>query len=388
MKKYFWIMAAVLFFLLPVDAQAAVSLKPAGEMDGLSGQMEDWESYDFSQVEQILSRGGAKLSFGQLVEQFLTGDSGQVFDMFLNQAADSVLAEIRGNKEAILQVFLIAAAGALFSNFAAIFQESQIAQTAFFIAYLLMLSTLSAAFGIAGKIAAEMIEMLLEFMKALIPAFFLSVAFVSGSVTSMAFYQMALLMIVAVEWGILYVLIPLVYAELLIRFVNDISGEDVLSKTAEVIHTVVQWGLKTMMGLVLGIQLIQGLILPFVDAAKTGGLQKALSFLPGIGSGASTVSQMVLGSGILIKNGIGAAALVAIIVLAAVPVLKLAVICLMYRLAAAVIQPVSDKRMVGCVSSAADGVRMLLKIALAAVVLFFITIALVCSFSNAAYYGG
>ena len=80
--------------------------------------------------------------------------------------------------------------------------------------------------------------------------------------------------------------------------------------------------------------------------------------------------------------------MVAIIVLAAVPVLKLAVICLMYRLAAAVIQPVSDKRMVGCVSSVADGVRMLLKIALAAVVLFFITIALVCSFSNAAYYGG
>ena len=271
MKKYFWIMAAVLFLLLPVDAQAAVSLRPTGEMDGLSGQMEDWESYDFSQVEQILSRGGAKLSFGQLVEQFLTGDSGQVFDMFLNQAADSVLAEIRGNKEAILQVFLIAAAGALFSNFAAIFQESQIAQTAFFIAYLLMLSTLSAAFGIAGKIAVEMIEMLLEFMKALIPAFFLSVAFVSGSVTSMAFYQMALLMIAAVEWGILYVLIPLVYAELLIRFVNDISGEDVLSKTAEVIHTVVQWGLKTMMGTLDRVLLIQGLILPFVDAAKMGG---------------------------------------------------------------------------------------------------------------------
>ena len=115
---------------------------------------------------------------------------------------------------------------------------------------------------------------------------------------------------------------------------------------------VIAWGLKTMMGLVIGIQLIQGLILPFVDAAKMGGLKKILSFIPGIGSGASTAAQMVVGSGVLIKNGIGAAALVVILVLCAVPVVKLTVLTLMYRLAAAVIQPISDPRNGFAVSAA------------------------------------
>lgn len=377
MKRGVWIMAAVIIFW-------CTALFARAEDPALGEEM---DAYDFSEIEQVLEKEEVELSFGEVVYELLTGDTDQMFRMLLKEAAEYLWDEIEKNKEGVLQVFMIAAAGALFSNFAAIFQESQIAQTAFFITYLMMLSILAASFGLAGQIAADMIRLLLEFMKALIPAFFLSVAFVSGNLSSMAFYQMALLMIAAVEWGMLYLLIPLIYAELVIRFVNDISGEDFLSKTAELIHTVIAWGLKTMMGLVIGIQLIQGLILPFVDAAKMGGLKKILSFIPGIGSGASTAAQMVVGSGVLIKNGIGAAALVVILVLCAVPVVKLTVLTLMYRLAAAVIQPISDPRMVRCVSSVGDGIQMLLKTACSAALLFFITIALVCSFTNAAYFG-
>lgn len=377
MKQGIWIMAAVLIFWCTALFARAED----------SGVEEEMDAYDFSEIEQVLEKGEVDLSFGDVVYELLTGDTDQLFQTLLQEAAEYLWNEIGKNKEGVLQVFMIAAAGALFSNFAAIFRESQIAQTAFFITYLMMLSVLAASFGLAGQIASDMIRLLLEFMKALIPAFFLSVAFVSGSLSSMAFYQAALIMIAAVEWGMLYLLIPLIYVELVLRFVNDISGEDVLSKTAELIHTVIAWGLKTMMGLVIGIQLIQGLILPFVDAAKMGGLKKILSFIPGIGSGAATAAQMVVGSGVLIKNGIGAAALVVILVICAVPVVKLTVLTLMYRLAAAIIQPISDARMVRCVSSVGDGIQMLLKTACSAVLLFFITIALICSFTNTAYFG-
>lgn len=375
-QKIWLVMAALILWwaALPVRAED----KPLGE---------GMDSYDFSGIEQVLEQEDVEISFQDVVEELLTGDTGEMFQKLLEKAGNYLWEEIGQNKDGILQVFMIAAAGALFSNFASIFKESQIAQTAFFITYLMMLSILAASFGLAGRIAADLIRVLLEFMKALIPAFFLSVAFVSGSLSSMAFYQTALIMIAAVEWGMLYLLMPLIYAELVVRFVNDISGEDFLSKTAELFHTVISWGLKTMVGLVIGIQLIQGMILPFVDAAKMGGVKKLLSFIPGIGSGASTAAQMVVGSGVLIKNGIGAAALVILLVLCAVPVIKLTVLTLMYRVAAAVIQPISDARMVRCVSSVGDGIQMFLKTACFSALLFFITIALVCSFTNAAYFG-
>lgn len=376
MAKTGWVIVVFLLcwcMVLPVKAEDTVE--------------DEIESYDFSKIEQVLEKEEVDFSFEDILYELLTRDTDQMFQKLLKEAGDYLWEEIEKNKQGILQVFMIAAAGALFSNFASIFRESQIAQTAFFITYLMMLSILAASFGLAGQIATSMIRVLLEFMKALIPSFFLSVAFVSGSLSSMAFYQMALIMIAAVEWGMLYLLIPLTYAELILRFVNDISGEDFLSKTAELVQSVAVWGLKTMMGLVIGIQLIQGMILPFVDAAKIGGIKKILSFIPGIGSGASTAAQMVVGSGVLIKNGIGAAALVIILVIAAVPLIKLTVLTFLYRAAAAFIQPVSDARMVRCVSSVGDGIAMLLKIACYAALLFFITIALICSFTNAAYFG-
>lgn len=376
MARKSWLIGTLLFFwcmVLPVRAEDTIG--------------EGMDSYDFSGIEQVLEKEQVDISFGEVVYELLLGDTDTMIQMLLKKAGNYLWEEIEQNKEGILQIFMIAAAGALFSNFASIFRESQIAQTAFFITYLMMISILAASFGVAGKIALDMIRVLLEFMKALIPSFFLSVAFVSGSLSSMAFYQMALIMIAAVEWGMLYLLIPLVYIELVLRFVNDISGEDFLSKTTELIQTVIAWGLKTMMGLVIGIQLIQGMILPFVDAAKMGGLKKILSFIPGVGSGASTAAQMVVGSGVLIKNGIGAAALIIILVICSVPLIKMTVLTFMYRVAAAVIQPVSDPRMVHCVSSVGDGIQMLLKIACYATLLFFITIALICSFTNTAYFG-
>ena len=55
-----------------------------------------------------------------------------------------------------------------------------------------------------------------------------------------------------------------------------------------------------------------------------------------------------------------------------VPIIQMAVVTLLYKLIAAMIQPVSDKRIVGCISSIADGSQMLLRIIFTTGVLFFI----------------
>ena len=56
------------------------------------------------------------------------------------------------------------------------------------------------------------------------------------------------------------------------------------------------------------------------------------------------MAQMVLGSGVLIKNTMGAAAVVVLAVISVVPVMKLTVLMIMYQCVAAVMQPVCDKR--------------------------------------------
>ena len=98
--------------------------------------------------------------------------------------------------------------------------------------------------------------------------------------------------------------------------------------------------------------------------------------IPGIGDAGSSVTDMVLGSAMLIKNGIGAAALVVLILLCMVPLIKLAVIMLVYYVLAAILQPVSDERITECLLGMGNGVKLLFQAAFTVLALFLLTIAL------------
>ncbi len=63
----------------------------------------------------------------------------------------------------------------------------------------------------------------------------------------------------------------------------------------------------------------------------------------------------MLGTAVLVKNGIGMTGAVICIALCVGPLVQIGCIVIMYKLAAALIQPVSDKRIVGCVESVGDG---------------------------------
>ena len=68
------------------------------------------------------------------------------------------------------------------------------------------------------------------------------------------------------------------------------------------------------------------------------------------------------------------------------PIAKLAVLMLFYQLAAAVMQPVCDKRVVSCVSGVSCGHKLLLKIVVSSLLLFVIAIAITCAATNVNYY--
>lgn len=91
----------------------------------------------------------------------------------------------------------------------------------------------------------------------------------------------------------------------------------------------------------------------------------------------SGTAEVVLGTAVLIKNGIGAAGTVVCLAICLIPLVQMAAVTLMYKVTAAMIQPISDKRIVGSISSVADGSQILLRIVFTSGVLFLLTIAVV-----------
>ena len=132
-----------------------------------------------------------------------------------------------------------------------------------------------------------------------------------------------------------------------------------------------------MLAVVIGFNTIQGILNPAVDSLKTTLFSRAAEMIPGIGNIAGSVTDVVLGSSVLIKNGIGVAALVVIVLICLMPLVKLGVLMMLLELAAALLQPVSDKRMTGCVAGVGEGIRLLFRVVFTTAVLFMLTIAVV-----------
>ena len=348
--------------------------------------------FNLDAIENFMKEESGESSFSftfkGLIGELMKGNFSEVFHECLLTLRDSLFGEITKNGKWIGQVLILGLTGAVFANFSSIFSNSQIAETGFYVTYLLMFTFLASSFLTGIAITKELLSHIIVFMRALVPTYFLAVSFAGGSITSAAGYGWMLFSISIVEWLVLRLLMPLLRIYILFILAGHMVKEDIFSKMTELLDSSIRWGLKTMMGVVLGFHLIQNLVTPYADALKNTSIQRFVSVIPGVGQGAAAVSQMVMGTGVLIKNSIGAGAVIILILISAVPLLKLVILCLFYQGASALLQPVCDKRMVSCISEVGNGCRLLLSMAASALLLFSISLAIVCTAANATYFAG
>lgn len=126
-----------------------------------------------------------------------------------------------------------------------------------------------------------------------------------------------------------------------------------------------------------GLQVVRGLVAPVMDSLKRSVIGKAAGALPGVGNAVNMVTELVLTSAVLVRNCLGVLILLATVAAGAGPVIHYGMLSLTYRFLAAVSQPVSDKRMVECLSTMGEGFEILLKILFTAEVLCILTFLII-----------
>ena len=372
-----FILAALSFtsYGTETDAQSVVT--------GIGAGLEDFNIEEIQKfIDAQSGQTGWNLSFSELAKDLLSGNLKTVMQKMGTAVKDYLFKELENSTVLMGQVIALGIIGAVFSNFSGIFTSSQISESGFFVTYLLLFTCLATSFFASIQIAGQAVNQVLQFMQVLMPSFFLAAAFAGGSVSSVAVYEFTLWAITMAQWLMMDVMIPFVRVYMLLVLAGHVTKEDILSKLTDLLKNVIDWSLKTLLGLFLGFHMIQGMILPYVDSMKSATVQKLIGIIPGLGQGAGAITQIVMGSGVLIKNSIGAAGVVVLLIMMLIPVLKLVVMMLMYQGVAAILQPVCDKRIVSCISKTAQGHKMLLNIVLSSALLFIITIAVVCSWKS------
>lgn len=341
-------------------------------------------------IQQFLNRQqtAGELSFTDLMKELLEGDWKQALSRLLEAARYGLLTENSRSVRFLAQAAALGVLGAVFSQAAAVFPSSRVAETGFFITYLLVFICLTAGFFTSMDTASNVADSIFDFMRVLLPSFFLAVAFAGGSISAAAMYSSVLAGVGAADFLCGTVLLPMVKVYVLLVLAGNLSREPFITRLTGGVESGIRWALKTVTGIFLGLQMIQTMILPFADSVKRAGIQKAVSVIPGVGAGAEAILQVAVGSGVLVKNTIGGGAVAAMVILAAAPVVKLMIFMILYRAAAALMEPVCDKRLTACAEGMGKAHQLLLGIVTAQVLFFAVTIGIVCSATNTVYFGG
>src|SRR5690625_298630 len=106
------------------------------------------------------------------------------------------------------------------------------------------------------------------------------------------------------------------------------------------------------------------------------------NFVPVVGRMFSEATDTIFATTQVLKNGLGLFGFIFILIMVSLPIIKVAVVALMYRLAAAIIQPVGEEQIGKSISIISDHIFYLLAVLLVVSFMFLITIVILLIASN------
>lgn len=364
-KILFWSVLFVwMIFLQPQNVMAA-------EADEIIKEL------DFTDINAQTQDLPEKMDFEKMVNKLVTeGTGGLDAGMICEYIADLFFYEITAAKPMFLQMFAI---GLLFALYGKVMMTRQgyVSQMSFFIVYLGVVLLLLQSFALISEVVDQGIDRLVAFMTAFVPLY-AATLFCSGNAASAgSFYQLAFGLMYLLELGMKFIFLPGVHVFVLLLLMDNLFEETKLGKMAQLFEDGIRLVLKGGLTAVMGIGVVQSLIVPARDRLSTNSIFNSISAVPGVGNTFGSAAEILLGSGILIKNSIGAASLILLLVIGMTPLLKSFCFSVMYRLTAAFLAPVADSRIAQCVQAAARGCALFCTIQLDALLLFFITISMI-----------
>lgn len=322
------------------------------------------------------------VSFTDIVAELYEGNGTGLLGVLADQLKEEAKSQWVDLRNVFITIVIVILISAIFSTFKDAFQNAQIAEISFYINYLLLSVIFMNLFGSILELGEKSLRNIEEFMRIFFPTFFLIVGSTRGIGTGLAYFQLAGGVIYLVEWCLLAVLLPAISAYMLFVLMNGVWEEERLTFLLELFQRGLKFVLKLMLGILTGAGLLQSMIVPIMDRIKGESVYKAIEAVPGIGEMAEGALRIWLGSAVLIKNSIGVAGCILLILLCLSPVVKIMLVGSLFKIIAAVLSIVGDKKMIHCTNCVGDGIFMILQTVGYGMLFFVVLIAMAIYTTN------
>ncbi len=334
---------------------------------------------DYGEIETVLEQiMGRPAGFESMVDELIGNGKLLSLGKWAGILGDTLLEQVSRHGKTIGYLCLLIISAAVLSTIARAFKNRQISEMGYYMIYLFMFVIMMQSFGVCYSLTEEVIKDLIDFMKVLMPAYLMAAAVSAYRTSAVIYYEGFLMLIYYLQKLVAVVVLPAIRCYVLFTMVGHLGNEDFFSKGREGLKKLILFLMKAMIGATAGLQMIQGMISPAIDEFKQTALSRGISSLGSLGNVAQNVTDVILGSGMLLKNGIGVAAAIIILSICLIPAVQVGAYVLFYHVLAAAAEPISEKRLTGAIGDMGEGISLLARLLFTVGAMFLLTIAIIC----------
>ncbi|MGM0471566.1 MAG: stage III sporulation protein AE [Bacillota bacterium] len=395
MQKVF--LVGIILLLALQLATFSTAAAPSGEELNQSLQQkrgelieEQLDKLDISQIRKQIEKLNRET--GDYLPRLTLDD---LFNLFTDQKLEIKLSEIlQGlmryllreiviNLDLLGKLIILAVIVAVLKTFQNSFSKQGIAKLVNSLVYLVLVILALNSFKVALAVGTETIDSMVSVMQALLPTL-LTLLVAVGNITSASLFQPVTFLVVnLLSVLIKNVIFPLLLLSVILSVVNNISENFNVSGLATLIKEINIGLLGLCLTILIGVLVVQGAAGAISDGV-TIRTAKYLSgtFIPVVGGMVADALDMMIGGSLLIKNAFGILGVVIIFFFCAFSVLKIVALIFIYKFARAVIQPISDPRIVACLNDLGNSLVLVFATVLSVAMMFFVTITILIGVAN------
>ncbi|MFD2759379.1 stage III sporulation protein AE [Lentibacillus juripiscarius] len=263
------------------------------------------------------------------------------------------------------------------------FEKSAVSKIAYYIVYIVLIYLALNSFYVAVSYANDAIDTMSSFMIALLPLM-LGIMATLGNVITVSFFHPVIVFLINLS-GVLVskFILPLLFLSALLLIVSNLNENYSVSKLANLLKQVGMGTLGIFLTIFLGVMSVQGAS----SAVQDGVAMKTTKFITGnfipvVGRTFTDATDTILSASLLLKNAVGIAGVLIIVFIAIFPAVKIFAIALIYKLAAAILQPIGDGPVISVMDTISKYIVFILAALLAVTLMFFLAIVILVAASN------
>lgn len=291
--------------------------------------------------------------------------------------------EVVSGMKAIGSILVIIVIHSVLKSISDSLENDGISKLIYYVQYILIVTIIMTNLTEIVKMVQDTCTNLVAFMNMLVPLLITLMMYTGSIATSGMLEPIILFMIQFVGNAIQDIIIPLVLIFTSLIIISKISDQVQVEKLSKFLKSGIVWFLGIILTIFVGVVSLEGTMSSSVDGitAKT---TKAIvsSAIPVVGKILGDAVDTVLGCGVVLKNAVGLVGVVIVIGICIMPILKLTILTISYKLLSAVAEPIADGKIVSLLEQVGDVFKILLAILSSLSFMLIIGTALVLKISN------